>query len=99
MKLIGYLRQRVRRAGRARMSERVASPQEGKWEAERRLLNEACDKPPCTAQSCLYCGCAKLLDRLDREYHERMRPKWRESKRRQRERKRHIAKTEALPPK
>ena len=60
------------------------------WEAIRKMLNETCDTPPCTGQHCDWCGCAKLCTRLNREYLERMRPKWRESKRRQRAKHSHI---------
>ena len=54
------------------------------WDAVQEILNEMCDMPPCTGQRCDWCGCAKLCARLNVEYRERMRPKWRESKRRQR---------------
>ena len=50
---------------------------------EKALLNKTCDNPPCTGQSCMWLGCAKLADRIYQEMLAERRKKWRESKRKQ----------------
>jgi hypothetical protein len=63
---------------------------EMEWAEEKAWLDKVCDRGPCTGQSCGWIGCAKLADRLCNEVQTARRKKWRESKRQQRERKRHI---------
>jgi hypothetical protein len=68
------------------VGDETARALQKEWEEEKVWLDKICDRGPCTGQSCGWIGCAKLADRLFKEAQTARRKKWRESKRRQRER-------------